>query len=379
MIRECTEVENRIIKESAADVLAEPATYKKHFWKNALSLVIGLMIGMTAGDMLTVWIYPSGADRGSERTIFVFTAAVVCSVFMFFWKLLTNRISHKKIIQGKKFRINGGTVINYTTVSKKKAYIIFTEDDLTDTMGRPFCIKYPAIPGLQIRYGERIAIAYDENDVYIPLRMSSRTSLLVQEREPENFYKTDWNEMLCVPHPEGLKMDRGYFEISSEERSELVKKASAVKANRALKWIGNILLAIIILLLVMLVYIVFINKSLYENLGSAAQILSVMMPVYLLIFCVACKVSYHARVKNIGKIQYKKKVVFHSIEMKNNGSTYMNQILVYEYRNGAIELVSYPFANNAFGIKELPYGKVIYNYLRISDNVKKNMHFFDLV
>jgi len=378
VIRECTAAENKVLKECAADVLADPVIYKNRCRINILAMVIELLIGVIFGWSFTAWIYSSGGDRASEKMVFVCTSVAVAGVCMFLWNTLTERMKHKMSIQGEKFRINGGTVINYTSVSKKKAYIIFTEDDLTDAMGRPFCIKYPALPGLQIRYGERIILAYGEKDAYIPLKISGHTNFFVPGREPESFYKTNWNEVLCLPHPEGLDMDRSCIEMSSEESLELMKKAGAIKANRALKWTGNVLLSVILLLLAVIIYIVFINKSIYEELGSAAQIMSVMMPVYLFILYLVCKVNYNARVKKTGKMLFKKKVLFHSIEMKSNGSSYMPHIFVYEYRNGAIELVAYPFMNNAFGLKDLPYGKLLYKYEKQPNNDKKNLIYFSL-
>ncbi len=377
MIRECTEAENKVLKACATDILVEPETYKKRFQNNGVPLAIGAIGGMVLGIMLSFWIFPSGGDRGSVKAILFVSIAAVMGICMLLWNLLIKKVKRKKNIPGERFRINGGTVINYTNVSKDKAYIIFAEDDLTDGMGTPCCIKYPALPGLQLQYGERIAIVYSDSGAYIPLKITGSTRFFVTEREPENFYKTNWNDAVCIPHPDGVDMDRKCCEMSADDVSELVKKAGDVKSNRTLKWLGNILLVAMALLLILFVYFTFIDNNAVEDFVSATPIIIVIL-VYLGLFCICCKVMYHSRVKRLKKMRYRQKVMFHSVNGSYKDYTYLQQITVYEYKNGVIELVSYPFVNNTFELKEIPYGKVIYKYSKMLGNDKKNLYYFCL-
>lgn len=95
MKRECTEFENRILKECAGDILALPETY----------------------------------------------AAVYRSNLRFC----------KKTLPGNKFRINGGTIINMD-YSKEGTYLIYAEDDLMDSKGNhAVCIPHPAAIDLDQR------------------------------------------------------------------------------------------------------------------------------------------------------------------------------------------------------------------------------------
>lgn len=439
MKRQCTEAENRILKECAGDVLARPETYKAVFKSSflpvALKAVAALGLGVVAELKLSasieIWIrlmlllclgifmlittlpilIPekyhlvltrslapvvfgaiAGVSLGKANAaklsvsmetwiclmIFI-CAAVIVGLFVLIWYINNPKRIYQKRLPGDKFWVNGGTIIRIV-YSKAGVYFIFAEDNLMDIKGNPCCIEYPVSGYENIRYGERILLVYSDSGAYIPLRVTERTRDLIPEHAPEYFDKVDWKEAEVFPHPAVINMDYISSRMYEYERAEVVKKCKRFKNIPIRNRIGIVLLSVLILFLFAFLYIGLVAEGVITEFSTSVILFSFMVLGWLFLTFGFAKAILARCKRETEKIQYKKKVMFHSVNgAYDKGNIYTKYISVYEYINGVVQLVSYPIKSNIFWTKKIPYGKIIYKYSQDKNSCTKDLNFFGLM
>lgn len=374
MRRQCTDSENQIIRGNAESVLISPSMYKKRYNSSLLPLVLGMLAGIGLGTLFVVSI-PNPVTTAIKGTLF-FCGFVVSETFILVWHKVIKKIRGKKVIPGEQFSINGGTVIAYMQTSKKEAYLVFTEDGPADMTDNPWCIKYPALPDMQVQYGERILIVQNEAGAYIPLKLTERTRGFIPEREPEYFYKVDWSGAACFPHPAAATLEKESYRMSEAESAELIKRCSRLKGVSAGNWIGIILFSLLFLLLCGIVFIGMFADKIADNPIIFTVGVVVLIVVWVLLTLGMAKVVLAGKTRGLGKLRYRKRVMFHSISDEHGRYMYTKCVSVYENRNGNIELVTYPVRNTTALPKDLPYGKVIYRYSQVPNGGLLDLNVF---
>lgn len=374
MRRICTEMENRIIKESAGDILSCPETYTAVYKSNFISMdfwsVAGLGLGIAAALKLSVsaetWI----------RFITVIFISVVIELFVLICQAFHRKKMRKKRLPGDKFQVNGGTIINLN-YSKVGVHIIFAEDELTDNRGNPCCIMMPASYCMTPEYGERILLVYSDSGAYIPLRVTERTRDFIPEQAPEYFSKVNWSEAVRVPHPAAIDLDQKSAEMYEYEKAEFVKKYNSLKNIGVKNWLGIVLLSLLTLFLSGILFICLVSEDIITEFSTAVIFVILIGIVWMYLTYRFAKAIFTGRTRGLKKIKYKKKVMFYSINHALNDNNIRTKYLsVYEYINGRIKLVSYPVNGNAFLPKTISYGRIIYKYSEDAESCAKDLNFF---
>lgn len=373
MKRECTQAENHIIKESGPDVLTRPDTYNSRFNSIIMPTIFGAIVGMGIGALVSLAI-PVKNAFAIRFILFIFVTITV-ELLVLFWEICGRRKKAKKHIPGDRFWVNGGTIINYVN-SKEGAYLIFAEDELRDSMGNPCCIAYPAPYGMNVRYGERIILVYSDTGAYIPLRVTGRTQYFIYDRVPEYFYKVNWNEATCLPHPAVMDTDKESFVMNENEAANVVKKCNSIKSIRIRNWIGIVLSSFLILFLSALSFIFLVAGDVITEFSTAVIFVIAVVLIWLFLTYIIARTILAGKVRRLTKIRYKKKVLFHSVNDVYENNMYMKYVSVYEYVNGVLELVSYPSTGNVFLPKNIPYGKIIYKYSKDAKSCARDLNFF---
>lgn len=318
MKRECIELENRMIKECAGDILARPDTYK-------------------------------------------------------------NAIVFKSKIPGDKFQVNGGTIINIS-YSKEGTYLIYAEDDLMDSKGNPCRIIYPALHGTNMKPGDRILLVYSDSGSYFPMRLTERTRDFIPEYAPEYFGRVDWSKAVCIPHPAAIDLDLRSSMMYEYEKIKFVEKGNSLKSIRIKNWIGIVLLSFLILFLFALLFIGLVAGDIIVEFSTAIIFAFALVLVWMFLTYKLIKKIIAGRTRGLKKIQYKKKVMFHSMNSAfDENNIHTKYVSVYEYINGVVELVSYPVNSNVFLPKKILYGKIIYKYSQDEKSCAKDINFFGLM
>lgn len=439
MKRQCTEAENRILKECAGDILTRPETYKAMFKSNFLPVVLkavaalglGVVAELKLSASIEIWIrfvllicivifllitnqfisVPEkyklllrrnlmpivfGAIAGlslgkaNASKLSASTKTWIC-IIVLVWVAINVGLSvlifhvnnlrriYKKRIPGDKFWVNGGTIIR-TIYSKAEVCYIFAEDDIMDSKGNLCCIEYPASCCENVRYGERILLVYSDSGEYIPLRVTERTRDLIPEYAPEYFYKVNWKEAVTLPHPAAVDMDYRSSRMYEYERAEVVKKCKRLKNIPIGNRIGIVLLSFLILLLLALLFIGLVAGDVITEFATAVIFFSFLVLVWLFLTFLFAKAILARCRRKIEKIQYKKKVMFHSVNYAyDKDNMFTKYISVYEYINGVVKVVSYPINSNIFWKKKIPYGKIIYKYSQETNSCSKDLNYFGLM
>ena len=361
MIRECTEAENRVLKECSGDILIAPETYKRKYYYNTFVIILGMVLGAAAGLLLALWL--GEMSDHSVETIIIMCVGLVTTLVITIRNLFFNKENGKNNILGDKFRINGGTIICYSDDAGQKAYMIYAEDDRLDTEGKFYCIKYPVKSNLQLHYGDRILLLYCENGAYIPMKVSGRTMNMISNQQPDYFYKTDWNTVECLPHPNGVSMDKTMYQMNEHETKKMIRRTTSYKVNRLLNWIGIPVIPLFIL------GISDVFRKVNDRLFDASTLFGKIFVIVIWVggsIWVCGKLIYCVKVHDLKKIKYRKTVLFHSIHMERQKKMNVRCVSVYEYKDGKIKLVSYPFQNAEISLQKMRYGSVLCKYSEAS-------------
>lgn len=377
MKRQCTEAENRIIRECGKDILTRPEIYRAVFKSSMIPVLLGLLAGLGLGAGVAQLL--SVSSEIWVRLILVVCITITVEVFVLIWQVCNRNKKHKKRLPGNKFWVNGGNVIKYINHSEDGPLLVFVEDDLIDAAGKPCCITYPAPYSLNITPGERILLVYSDAGAYIPVRITEQTRNLVPEYEPQYIGSVNLNEAVCLPHPAAMDMDQASYMMNECEIKEAVKKCNRVKSIRTRNWIGIILFSFLILFLAAILFIALVTEDVITELSQALVFLAIVLVVWIILTCGFAGIVLAGHTRGLKKIQYKKKVMFCSVNDAYHNSIYEKYISVFEYINGNMELVSYPVTNNYFLPKDTPYGKIIYKYSKEAKSCAKDFNIFGLM
>ncbi len=373
MKRECTESENRIIKQCTADILTCPQSYAKRVKSNLLPMCLGAVVGLGLGGLIAMML--GVAVEAWIRIILMICVTLTVELFVLFGRLYDNRKKHNKI-PGDMFWINGGTIIDYKGNHFSRMELIFAEDDLTDVRGIPCFIKYPALSGLHVKRGERIILVYSDTGHYIPLRVTERTQYLIPERDFWNIDELDQSTIGCIPHPSGVDLDKESCIMSEEERAAYVKKSNGIKHFGIANAIAIGGVCFLIFMIFSLIFIGLVGGEVITEAYDAAVLGAFLLITWVLLTYGFYKFLLAGNIRKLNKIQYKKKVMFHSMNGQYENFSYAKNIFVYEYVNGILELVPYPVGNMVFVPKDIPYGKILYKYSIEKNSCPTDLNYF---
>lgn len=375
MLRECTEAENRILKESKADVLTLPELYAFANRKGVLPIIVGLFAGLVLGTVLAL-IVPVKEPVVISSLLFI---GIILSLIVteLAWDRHGIRKSKNVDLPGEKFRVNGGVILDYSGIVNEAACLAIAEDDLKDRLGNPVIIQYPAPHGLNVTLGERILIAYSDNGAYIPLRLTARTERMIPSNPPEYFRNVDWVNAVKLPHPAVMDLDNTGVRMNEKDTSEFAKKCNSIKNIKVKNWVGIILMSILILFLLFIAFIFLVGNEVVTEPGAILAAAGALLLIWLILSFLFAKAVLSGSTRGLKKIQYKKKVMFLKIhtEAGFNGAP-MSYIQVFENVNGTFMTTNHLVSNNVFLPKDIPYGRVICKYSKEADSKERGLNYF---
>lgn len=382
MKRECTEAENRVIKECAGDILARPENYRMETGDGLLLDILKLVKGSLIGAILSVTVFLGLSALAARNlalfdmdwTVLLIMIGVIAAAELLILMLQAYKKRKLRIkrLPGEKFWVNGGTVIQ-TKYSKAGAHLIFAEDDLTDSRKNPCSIIFPISYTIKVEPGERILLVYSDSGVYIPLRATDRTRDMIPAYAPAYFEDVDWSKAESFPHPAVMDLDWRSSALQEDEKAELIKKWNHFKTNFIQNGVAIALLSFLVLFLFGILFIFLVADDIIVEFSAAIVVFVLLVIGWILLTLLFAKLVLSGRARGLDKIQYRKKVMFYS----GNGSYGEDDITVYENINGNVRLVSYPMMKgNVFLPKEISYGEMIYKYSQDAKSCEKDFHFF---
>ena len=375
MLRECTAEENHILKRSQDLELCPPDLRSFADRKGAAPILAGLFFGIGLGTLLVLLLpvlHPAWLG-----VIWLVCIPLSVIVFDHGWQYLRCRRSGRTPLPGEHFSVNGGVVLENTDWDRGETEIIIAEDDLWDEEGRPVRIAYPALRDTSIVTGQRILLVYCDNGAYIPLRLTAETGAMIAPEPPAYFQEVNWEATPKLPHPGVLEIDRRSRQMNEEEKQALVRACCALTNSRAKNWVGIILLGVLYLLLLGLLFIFLVAGEVIEEPSAAilAGTLLALMWVGLTMF--SARGIHKGMAKSLGKLQYRKKVMFSMTYTDSNlNAASMSYLNIYEYVDGELRQENYPIQGNVFLPKDIPFGRVIHKYTK--DPEGKGMNYFSL-
>lgn len=377
MLRECTDLENRILKECKDDILTFSETYAFAYRSKILPFLLGFVVGLGLGAIIAL-LLPASHVRWVEPIILISVSGTI-GVFEFLWIRLGKRKSRKAFLPGNKFRINGGVIINYFSYSTNDAHITIAEDDLRDEAGNPICIHYPAPMNLSVTIGQRILLAYSDNGAYIPMKLTTKTTNMIPVEPPAYFSDMNWKQATILPHPAVTDLDKTSYRMNEKDVEAFTKASNSLTSIRIKNWIGIVLFSILLLLLLGLLFIVLVAADVIKEPSVAIVVGVVFLLVCGILIFVLAKGILAGVTRGFKKLQYKKKVLFLSLSTDigyNDAS--MSYLSFYEYVDGSLKKQNHLVHNNVFLPKDIPYGRVIYKYSKESESNEKGLNYFSL-
>lgn len=316
MLRECSESENRILKECIGDILTDPELI--------------------------------GAKRNGKGGL-----------------------------PGNHFFVNGAIILNHVVYPKEGAELTVAEDDLKDALGRPVCIRYPVPGNLSVTAGQRILVVYSDNGAYIPMRLTVRTGGMIPSAPPAYFYQTDWNHTMKLPHPAALRVDRKSYRMNEKETKDFAKTCNSLTNIRVKNWVGIILMSLLILMLFGILFIALVAEEVITKASVALALGIVLFLVWGLLTFGTAKAILAGLTRGLKRLHYKKKVLFvNSYTNIGYGGVPASYLNVYEYVGGELKMQSYYTHNNVFLPKNIPYGRVINKFSEDAESNEKGLNYF---
>ena len=375
MLRDCTETENKIIKESRGDILTYPELYAFANRKGALPFIIGIAAGLALSSILTFVLKVGNIYWATSLFVLCNTAAV--GVAEFTWQKRGFKHSRKAELPGTKFRVNGGVVLNYIEMGKEEAQLTIAEDDLRDKFGHPLCIRYPAPHGLGVSIGQRILLAYSDNGAYIPIRITERTKDMIPPEPPAYFRDVEWDKTMKLPHPAALELDKKSYLLNEQEIAQFVKSCNSLSSIKAKNWIGIIVSGLSLLMILGLVFIFVVAADLVPGPIAAIAVAAVLLTVWVTLTLLIAKAALSGAIRGMKTIRYRKNVIFLGISTFGGyRGTPVSYLYVYEYVDGTLKQMEYLVGNNVFLPKDIPYGSVIYKYTKETESKTNGLNYF---
>lgn len=375
MIRECTDYENCILKESKADMLTYPEYYAFVDKHHILPYLLGCGAGLGLGALIA-YVLP---DTYSSWRYFIFAICIAGAISLFdlIGEWIAVRKSRKAPLPGKKFRVNGGVILDYVIRTEGNAHLIIAEDDLRDAEGNPVCIEYPAPRNLSVTAGQRILLAYSDNGAYIPLRLTAQTDNMIPSEPPAYFHTVDWEKATRLPHPAAMNLDKESYLMHEKEVEDFAKACTSLTDIRVKNWVGIIILSLLVLFLLGLLLFALIVKDVITKPFAGALAGAVFLLAWGIFTVVMAKRILTGVTRGLKRLQYKKKVMFLSVYREYGfNEVYMSYVRVYEYVDGELLLRNYFISNSVFLPKDIPYGKVIYKLSKASESTEKDLNYF---
>lgn len=376
MFRECTEAENRLIRECADDVLIYPELYAAARKSIVLPMVLGFGVGLGLGTLLSLALPVTG--KLWIRLILMISVALMTEVAVCIWEIYIAGRSRKSPIPGSRYSVNGGTVVGYAKDSPSEAYLLIAEDDLWDAAGNPCCIEFLIPARDDIVMWERILLVCSDKGAYIPLKVTERTKPLISMHRPRYVGQTDWSRAARLPHPAALRLDPVSRPMYEAEAAAFAGSCRRIKNIRVRNWIVIVLLSLLLLFLLGLLWIGLIAGEIITEPSAAVTAAAALLAAWGAATCgIACGIR-SGQARSLKKLRYKKKVLFLSVRDEVIANNVTRFIAVYEWINGKLTPVSYPVNGNVFLPKDIPYGTVIQKYSRVPESGQRDVNFFSL-
>lgn len=380
MLRVCNYTENNIIKNSRDAILTYPQLYASANGRSILPSLIGAIMGLVISVLLQVNLMMRFTVPNYQiRIIYIVCIAASMAVAELIWNRSESRKCARAALPGTMFHVNGGVILNYVCYNPKDAYLTIAEDDLRDAQGNLICVQYPAPAGLRVTPGQRILIAYSDNGAYIPMYLTQQTAGMIPQNPPAYFYSVDWNQVPKLPHPAALCLDPVSYPMNEHEAETFAKNCNRLKEIRVKNWIAVILTGLLLLGLLFLLFVFLVAGEIITQPIAAVTAGVVELVVWVLLMLVIGRAIFAGKTRELKKLQYKKKVMFLSINTETdfNGipGSYMQ---VYEYIGGQLKMEKYLIHNNAFLPKDIPYGRVIHRISDTAEHTAMGLYYFSL-
>lgn len=374
MRRECTEAENRIIRDSLTDTtLFETNT------SNILPVVLGFFLGLAVSIPIAFAVRNAG--EAAVALVLVVCTPVMTNGCYFVWRRFGEKIGRRKrrrrTFKDGTFQVNGGTVTGYFG-GGEDAWLEFAEDDLLDSEGKPYIVSFAVQIFPEVKPGDRILLVYCDTGEYIPMPVSEETQGMISMQAPDYWDKADKTKLTSIPHPNVTCLDREAYRMNEQEATALAKKCNEHRGMKAKNIVGIILLSVLVLMIFGIVFIFLVAGEVIESLSVACTVAGIMLVVWGLSTYGIARGIRGSLTKSIRKLEYKKRVLFHSIMTDLGDNTLEKELKVYEYVNGQLDLVTYSVNSNVYLPKNVRFGTVIYKYSRNAEEDKPYWIYFCL-
>lgn len=265
------------------------------------------------------------------------------------------------ILQNEQFWINGGTVIECVWEPKEgELLLVFAEDNYRDAQGRVCCFHYPVSKHIDMKFGDRILLVYCANGAYFPMLLNERTKGLIPPCPPEYFYQTNWREVERLPHPLALTLENDSTAMNETDKEMVKEKFRKVGKLRVRDKVGVFLLGLAAFIMFAFIFLVMITDEMIEEIIPiliGLGLVPALSIVAMIVFALLLKLSRTAPIK---KLNYKKTVLFHSIQEDADYVTSVRMMYVCEKINNRIVQVGYPVGFNNLVVKDMYYGQILH-------------------
>lgn len=373
MKRACTEAENRVLREIVKDT-----TLFETKNSNVIPALLGLVLGIAVAVPIALAVRSAGYAAVSLALIICI--AVMENICYFLIPKLSEKIGRKSkvrhVLGDRIYEVNGATVTGYYP-SREDAWLEFAEDDVLAPDGRPYIISFAVQNLWTFKPGDRMMLVYSDTGAYIPMAVTEKTQGMIPMQAPDYWEEADKSQLPSIPHPNAVSLDTSAYRMNEQEREELIKKYRG--AGRTKSIAAVVLLSVLVLLLFCVAFVVLVGTEVIRQFHTACIAATVMLLLWVLSTWGIARGLRGGYAKEFRKLEYKKRVMFHSMESNLVGDySYVRELKVYEYVSGCLELVTYPINSNVLLPKGIKFGTVIYKYYRQTGDGKREIDYFAL-
>lgn len=366
MKRQCSESENHILRDLISQQVSNSALSKKDnrsYFLFVPAFALGLLLAWPIGLSIRKWPIGNWEQVVLEFVFYIciFIMELLCFSVWHKWRDNRSGKKQKRILsESGTFQINGGTVIDCINDEEDGLCYILAEDDLLDSYGTPYTVRYPIHGREGFQIGERILLIYDSMCDYIAMPINSQTAPMIPRENPAYFDRTDWSACQCLPHPNAAKIDKTNYTISPAEISSLRKHINNRRNIKAKRIIGTILLSLILLFVFAVFFCILLGTRVITSDFAANTVVAGLLILWFLLSSRIPSVIKRGNSKFLGNVVFKKRVLYCSQETNvTNFTSTSSTITVYEHEGGSIIKKHYPEGFNVFLPRNIRPGTVI--------------------
>lgn len=351
MRRICTQSEKEILKLNKQDIISDTINEKNS--RTMVAVVLGVIIGFAIGIPLVFVI--RSTDVVLNQVILYSILAIAISFMHFIFKGKSSSRMNDKIYDGD-IVVSGGTIIGF---NPKNKFIMFVEDGIKDSYGRPYRISVPAKKFDGIRGGDRVLIVSITDGPYFIMSLNDQTRDMIPYYSDIDINAVTYNNLwfpVILPHPNAIYLDPQPRWIDQEEREAL--KVSFSNHNEKT---NKVLIGFINGCIIFVFAMIYIGNLLSLDISGAAVFIApiVMLITVFIISKILVAALRKTNTNNINKVAKVQKVVVKNMKPFIAGIYGQQELVVYANLNGKLMTRNIPNPQLKGAVN---YGDLLYMY-----------------